>query len=93
MVYFVVKIFTGVGNNQSTILESKSQLDAFHSKAHFWKGFSDALKMIILKWPFLDFRSVLLQGTKMLTQAAVGTSTQVFKLLSGAQHMSKFSHG
>lgn len=45
---FFCEKFNG-GKNQSTILESKSQLDAFHGWAHFKKALGDACKMVIFK--------------------------------------------
>lgn len=93
MICFSVKNLMGK-KNQSTILESKSQLDAFHGWAHFKKALAMHVKWLFSRDAFLGFRSVFPVTRHKNAHTSNGWNKHtalVFKLLSGAQRLSKFS--
>lgn len=93
MICFSVKNLMG-GKNQSTILESKSQLDAFCGWAHFKKALAMHVKWSFSRDAFLGFRSVFPVTRHKNAHTSNGWNKHtalVFKLLSGAQCLSKFS--
>lgn len=82
------------GGKKSTILESKSQLDAFHGWAHFKKVLVMHVKWLFSRDAFLGFRSVFPVTRHKNAHTSNGWNKHtalVFKLLSGAQRLSKFS--
>lgn len=93
MICFSVKNLMG-GKNQSTILESKSQLDAFRGWAHFKKALAMHVKWSFSRDAFLGFGSVF-PVTRHKNEHTSNDwnkhTALVFKLLSGAQRLSKFS--